>query len=61
MTPNDRAEDSTSDAKWAAVLSEAKQEEIRLWSQSQPDSPSLSEAVRRLLDLGLADRRRKAR
>jgi hypothetical protein len=59
--PDDRRDDSASDAKWAAALSEAKLEEIRLWCSSQPDIPSLSEAIRRLIDIGLADRRRRAR
>jgi hypothetical protein len=60
-SPNDRSDGSSSDAKWAAALPGAKLEEIRLWASSQPDKPSLSEAVRRLIDLGLADRRGKAR
>jgi hypothetical protein len=55
------SDDAAADAKWAAALPAAKLEEIRLWAASQPDKPALSEALRRLIDLGLADRRGRAR
>jgi hypothetical protein len=34
-------------------LSPAKRREIEEWAAKQPDKPSFSEAVRRLIDLGL--------
>jgi hypothetical protein len=37
----------------AVRLSPAKRREVEEWAAKQPDKPTFSEAVRRLIDLGL--------
>jgi hypothetical protein len=39
-------------------LSLSKRQAIEAWADAEPDKPSLSEAVRRLLELGLESVRR---
>jgi hypothetical protein len=42
-------------------LSLSKRKAIEAWANAEPDKPSLSEAVRRLLELGLESRRSAGR
>jgi hypothetical protein len=40
---------------WSTRLSEHTREAVQAWAEKQPDKPSLSEAIRRLVEDGVMD------